>query len=58
MESVFRGQPGNNLTLDHVDRATNLLLQGLAMASGMRTNVTTVLNLHAKLGVPLTKSVF
>ena len=57
MENIFRGQPGTNLTLEHVERATNLLLQGLNMASELRTSVTTVLNLHAKLSVPLTKYV-
>jgi len=55
MENIFRWQPGTNLTLEHIERATNLLLQGLAMASELRTSVTTVLNLHAKLSVPLTK---
>lgn len=54
MESIFRGQPGTNLTLEHIERATNLLLQGLSMASELRS-VTTVLNLHGKLSVPLTK---
>ena len=57
MENIFRGQPGTNSTLEHVERATNLLLQGLNMASELRTSVTTVLNLHAKLSVPLTKYV-
>ena len=57
MENIFRGQPGTNLTLEHIERATNLLLQGLSMASELRTSVTTVLNLHAKLSVPLTKYV-
>ncbi len=55
MESIFRGQPGSNLTLEQVERAANLLVQGLNMASEVRTNVTTVLNLHGKLSLPLTK---
>ena len=55
MESIFRGQPGTNLTLELVERASDLLLQGLCMASELRTTVTTILNLHAKLSVPLTK---
>ena len=55
MESVFRSQPGANLTLEHIERATNLLLVGLGLASELRTTTTTILNLHGKLSVPLTK---
>ncbi len=58
MESTFRGrvdEGSGGLSLDHLQRAANLLLVGLGMASQARENVTAVLNLHSKLSIPLTK---
>ena len=55
MENVFRGQPGANLTLEHIERAINLLLHGLGMACELQTTLMAILNLHGKLSVPLTK---
>ena len=57
MENVFRGQPGANLTLEHIERAINLLLHGLGMACELQTTLMAILNLHGKLSVPLTKYV-
>ena len=57
MENVFRGQPGGNLTLEHIERATNLLLHGVGMACELQTTLMAILNLHGKLSVPLTKYV-
>ena len=48
MESSLTRQV-NNLTLDHLQRVANLLLQGLLIADAIRNNVATILNLHGKL---------
>jgi WASH complex subunit 7 len=48
VEEVFtRGV--NNLTLDHLQQVATLLLQGLEIADTIRTNISTILNLHGKL---------
>ena len=46
-EAFSRGV--NNLTLDHLQRVASLLIQGLEIADNIRTNISTILNLHGKL---------
>ena len=55
IEATFKS-PVHSLTLDHLTRVSDLLVQGLSVAFNVKENVTTLLNLHSKLSVPLTKS--
>lgn len=55
MESGFKRQI-SQLTLEHLQRVTDLLLQGIQFASTLNSNINTVLNLHGKLSIPLTKT--
>ena len=39
----------NNLSLDHLQKVSDLLLHGIDIADNIRSNVSTILNLHGKL---------
>lgn len=39
----------NNLSLDHLQKVSDLLIQGVDIADNIRNNVSTILNLHGKL---------
>eukprot|EP00095_Tigriopus_kingsejongensis_P002213 maker-scaffold351_size199180-snap-gene-0.29 protein:Tk02213 transcript:maker-scaffold351_size199180-snap-gene-0.29-mRNA-1 annotation:"hypothetical protein L798_09428" len=55
METRLKGFAGTP-SLDELERKTQLLVQGLNLASGIREKVVLGLNLHSKFGLPLTKS--
>ena len=55
METVLKA-PVNFLTLEHLQRVSDLLYHGIQLASNIRTHVSTILNLHSKLCVPLNKT--
>ena len=54
METVLR-RPGGNQTLDDLNRKSDLLLQGLKLGRNMQNLTATIVNLHGKLSMPLTK---
>lgn len=47
----FSGTP----SLDELERKSLLLLQGIHLASTIRSTVSLILNVHSKLSAPLTR---
>ena len=54
MESGFKLEV-SKLSVEHLQNIGDLLVQGVNLAINLNTNASMVLNLHAKLSIPLSK---